>query len=211
MLLLKVFVDHYDEDSYDLRHSETSLAELIREAQPWELVQCNVARLDPKQPPAYMSAADKKKFPKILDASTINLLKSRGWVHLESVEDRETRKKYENKYYIVRNDGFRSFYEFDPDDVSLSNLEDIANGGVVVQGIDPNSILKEADRKNLAKRIASKKEQQKKAAAKKKLSAEAKKKKQIEKAKKILEAAGETLNPVDKTKNWAKDCGDYKA
>jgi hypothetical protein len=170
---------------FSFKHEEVSLADLIKGLKDYELQQYGLVRITPDS---------KGEF----DHYTLKAMKNHGWVHAASTKDRAERKQLEQEFHLL--DTVPSPYSYmnkfqllDMDNVDGNQLEKIANGARIVQTVTPKSVLADKDYKKLQALRKKKEEAAARRKANKQANEEKKKQKEIEKAKKILEEAGELV------------------
>jgi len=132
-----------------------------------------------------------------IDQKTADLLRSHGWIHIDTAKSREERKVVEQEYYLLDEEGKNSYY-YDPkftkvdiDNLTEDQLKQLAKSGKIVQVVGPKSVLPATQYKKLQSKrqqLEDKKLTSKLAADKK---AQKKKLAEISAAKKLLEEAGE--------------------
>lgn len=134
-----------------------------------------------------------------ISKKTASLLRKLGWVHVETAKKREEKKVMEAEYYLYDQHGNDSqfynprFSKIDVENLTYDQTQQLAKGGKIVQVVSPESVLPTAQ----MKQVKVKKTELEDAKTRAKVAAEtraAKKRQQeLERAKKLLQEAGETV------------------
>lgn len=178
-------VDEYDEypSVQDIKFEEVGLNDILAKMSDYDLQNLGLVRVQNKDP---------KKKEEGLSQTAVMSLKYHGWVHLDTVKDRAERKKYTQKFYYV-DPVYKHAQEIDVDRIGDNDhlVGKLASGAVLMQEVEPESVLSEKAQKKLETKKKALKKNAAERAEKVKAAAEAKKKKAVEKAKKLLKEAGE--------------------
>ncbi len=186
-LLLKISLK--DEDYYDcsLEHKEVIVEELLEEQGSYSLYLMGYIKID-------------KDKDKDLSKETVRFLREKGWSHVDSAKNREEKKVLAQKYYLIYKEGdsynygyaaMPKFSEIDLDDISDEQIQQLAKGGEIVQSVTLKSILSAKDYKKLQTKKKVNKEKADRAKAVREKKAKTTKEKALEKARKLLQEAGE--------------------
>lgn len=164
----------------EMSHEVVTIDQLLTEQQDYLFQYRGYALIDPKK-----GKIDKK---------TVDLLRSHGWIHAETAESREEKKVMEQEYYLAdpQGDGYYDpkLAKIDIDNLTDSQLKQLARSGKIVQVVGPKSVLSASAYKKLQTKREQLERQRaavKEAAEKR---AEKKKAKEIAAAKKLLQEAG---------------------
>jgi hypothetical protein len=183
LIRVKVKYDDYDYSACDLHHEVVTFDQLLDQSGDYLLNTRGYSKVD-------FSKGE-------VDKKTIEFLKSKGWVHQKTVQDREERKVMEQEYYLFdelgQNFSYRTpmFSKIDIENLTEDQIAQLSKGGKIVQVVSAKSVLPDIQYKKIqdrrkhldALKLKNKEANEKKAAAKRQ--------KEIDKAKKILEEAGE--------------------
>lgn len=164
----------------ELNHEVVTIDQLLSEQQDYLFQYRGYALINPKNGK--------------ISKNTIDLLRSTGWIHAQTAENREERKVVEQEYYLLDEQGGNyyqpRFVKIDIDNLTDDQLKQLARSAKIVQVVGPKSVLSESQYKKLQTKREQLENQRlaaKEAAAKK---AAKKKEKEIAAAKKLLEEAG---------------------
>lgn len=130
------------------------------------------------------SIADLLKYPEIRQQ-----LIQAGWIPLKEIKEVSDKVVLENKFYTAYSGGY--IREVDPTNIDQATVNAIANKGMLLQKVDPKSVLRPDQYKVVAAAIQRNKNMEKGRAAAQQKRAENAKRRKIEKAKKLLEEAGQ--------------------
>lgn len=178
--ILKIEADSsYDNEVY-LNVVETSIGEELLKMPEYELESLGLIRISDA----------KGNFPEYSAKTLCGL----GWLNAETAKKLSDKKVLEEKYYLLQNAtsyGFGKMFEIDPTTIDSYTINHICQGALIVQKVDPKSVLSESGLKQLKAYEKVEKQKKEKANKQKALREEKKKRKEIENAKKLLQEAGE--------------------
>jgi hypothetical protein len=129
-----------------------------------------------------------------IDKKTADVLRSHGWVHKDTIADREEKKLFEQEYYLLDEGnnyfGEPKYVKIDVDNLTDDQLQKIARSSKIAQAVDPKSVFSDSQNKKLQTKKNQIEEQKQKAKLSAEKKAAKKKAKEIEAAKKLLAEAG---------------------
>ena len=178
-------VDEYDSYDCDLVHEQVTFEQLLGEQCSYSLKDIGYIKIN----------VDKSAN---LSKEAIKYLREYGWSHVNSAKNREEKKVLTQKYYLVDELGHSynysslpRFKEIDLNDVSDDQIKQLAKGGDIVQSVTLKSILSAKDYKKLETQKKANKAKVDEAKATKKKKSKITKEKALDKARKLLQEAGE--------------------
>jgi hypothetical protein len=199
MFILKIDPQCYHDDESsccdDIEVRKMSLGELLDAENEYALSSLGYVRVKKVATLVGRKVKDRKF---TLSDQAVKTLLQHGWVHSDTVTEREEKKKFVQKYYMVDDNGYPhrgfsnpSYHEVDPSNLNHSQLEQLAKGARIVQVVETESVLTAEGVKRFKELKKSREEQAQKLTEARKAKTELKRKVEIEKAKKLLAEAGE--------------------
>lgn len=185
LIRVKAIVDDYEGTYNGMEHEQVTIDQLFKEK----------AHTLSSQGYLAITSKDGK-----IDKYSAKILRSKGWVHLETAKNREEKKVMKQEYFLLDESGKNSYHYYpkwskinDINNLTEYELDQVAKGGRIVQVVSPSSVLSSSDYKKVQTRIKQAEEKKSKTKAALAKKQEQIKAKQIADAKKLLAEHNEMI------------------